>query len=70
MIEKTLKKQEELIQIQENLIKQIEEKSTTVYAVRENGTLIALFPNEQRCRYYCQEHDANLTYQKERWVRL
>lgn len=40
-----------------------------VYVVRQGKEIVALFPNEQRAIYYCQEQLANLHYQKELWRR-
>lgn len=67
---KIMMKQESLADMQESLINGMENKSMTVYTVREGDRIVALFPNEHRARFYCMEHDANLHYQKERWGRL
>ena len=44
--------------------------SELLYVVRERDKIIALFPNEQRCRFYCQENMAHLTYELEEWERI
>ena len=46
------------------------EQGYHLYVVREHDKIVALFPNEQRAIYYCQEQLANLHYQKELWRRV
>ena len=43
---------------------------STLFVVREGKQIIALFPNEQRARYYCEENLAYLTYAREKWERI
>lgn len=45
-------------------------KKYYLYVVRQGKEIVALFPNEQRAVYYCQEQLANLHYQKEIWRRV
>ena len=44
--------------------------SERFYVVRDGKEIIALFPNEQRCRFFCQENMAHLTYELEEWERV
>ena len=54
----------------EELRLQEKEKGVPVFVVRDGKNPVALFFNEQRAMYYCQENMAHLTYQQEKWCRV
>ena len=54
----------------EELRLQEKEKGVPVFVVRDGKNPVALFFNEQRAMYYCQENVAHLTYQQEKWCRV
>ena len=49
---------------------QKKDNGLSVYVVRDGKNPVAMFFNEQRASFYCQEHMANLTYQQEKWCRV
>ena len=49
---------------------QKKDNGLSVYVVRDGKNPVALFFNEQRAMYYCQENMAHLTYQQEKWCRV
>lgn len=54
----------------EELRLQEKEKGVPVFVVRDGKNPVALFFNEQRASWFCQENMANLTYQQEKWCRV
>lgn len=54
----------------EELRLQEKEKGVPVFVVRDGKNPVALFFNEQRASWYCQENMAHLTYQQEKWCRV
>lgn len=64
---KTLNEQQATI---EELRLQEKGKGVPVFVVRDGKNPVALFFNEQRAMYYCQENMAHLTYQQEKWCRV
>lgn len=42
---------------------------TELYVVRQGNEIIALFPNQQEQKFYCNESISHFTYQKEEWER-
>ena len=73
-LEKRNKAQYEKIGEQQTTIEELrlqeKEKGVPVFVVRDGKNPVALFFNEQRAMYYCQENVAHLTYQQEKWCRV
>ena len=64
----------ELLNEQQDIIEELrlqeKEKGVPVFVVRNGKNPVALFFNEQRASWYCQENMAHLTYQQEKWCRV